>query len=819
MAGASRYDRVFLSIDDLHWADADSVALVSFLCRRMDSIRFGLIASLRPWPVRARETTAGLVIEGHGTMLRLLPLTLEAAGTLLEARLGRRVPAAMRRRAFEVSAGNPLLLEQLALAMGKGADVPVAADVGMAAFGQGLLLSRFSGLPDHGMRCVQAASVLGSGFLPEVAAEIADLERADADEVIDALARSGLIEQRPGAAAEFVHPLFRQALYDDLPGPVRSRLHARAFTALRARGLDARAAEHATKTDLAGDPEAITVLESAGRAARHAGAIATAVSWLDKAAAMAGDRATIRLLMDRAEAHLVSGNGELAVEVYQMLLARGDIDARAKLEALWMLARALATTGQHNLATNAFYDAARFARLHDAEAAIEVLLEAAFCAWVSAGMAPAMVLAGQAREVTGLVGEPLRARAEADWAFYALLCGDPAGIEAAKAMVESGDAAANHHPSADKPAWQKGWNALNSFGNCAVHIEQLTAAENAFAAARTAADEADAPWAVAGLAVAHSFALFRMGRLEEALTAIKVAVLLAELVPWVEADASQGMAYILLYLGRVDESARLCEHAEAISTARRQLNAQLFVCEITGHRRLREGGIADACAAYDRLEDIRRQMGVGDPCYPPWPRHAISAYLAAGRVQDAERILAWLEETIPHVPCTYPRIAADMGRAQLAELRGDNAGAEARYQSALNLYRATDLPVEHCETLLAYGGFLRRSGWPARARPVLAQAAQFADTTGARWLAGFAHEELKVAGGRLRHRPAPGTLSAQEERVAALVATGLTNAGIARQLCLSVSTVETHLERIYAKLGIHTRYQLIAMKARHRPAP
>ena len=40
-------DRVFLSIDDLHWADADSVALVSFLCRRMDSIRFGLIARLR----------------------------------------------------------------------------------------------------------------------------------------------------------------------------------------------------------------------------------------------------------------------------------------------------------------------------------------------------------------------------------------------------------------------------------------------------------------------------------------------------------------------------------------------------------------------------------------------------------------------------------------------------------------------------------------------------------------------------------------------------------------------------------------------------
>jgi DNA-binding NarL/FixJ family response regulator len=103
---------------------------------------------------------------------------------------------------------------------------------------------------------------------------------------------------------------------------------------------------------------------------------------------------------------------------------------------------------------------------------------------------------------------------------------------------------------------------------------------------------------------------------------------------------------------------------------------------------------------------------------------------------------------------------------------------------------------------------------------VLAQAAQIAEQAGARWLAGLAHDELKVAGGRLRRRAEPRTLSTQEERVAALVATGTTNAGVARQLNLSVSTVETHLERIYAKLGIHSRYQLIAMRAaKGQPEP
>jgi DNA-binding CsgD family transcriptional regulator len=147
-------------------------------------------------------------------------------------------------------------------------------------------------------------------------------------------------------------------------------------------------------------------------------------------------------------------------------------------------------------------------------------------------------------------------------------------------------------------------------------------------------------------------------------------------------------------------------------------------------------------------------------------------------------------------------------------LNRDYAAAETHYRSALTLHSRADLPVEYCETLLAYDAFVRQAGQPGRARPVLAQAAHVAEQAGARWLTGLAHEELKMAGGRLRRpRTGPPALSMQEERITALVARGLSNAAIARQLSLSVSTIETHLERIYAKLGIHSQYQLIAMRA------
>lgn len=47
-----------------------------------------------------------------------------------------------------------------------------------------------------------------------------------------------------------------------------------------------------------------------------------------------------------------------------------------------------------------------------------------------------------------------------------------------------------------------------------------------------------------------------------------------------------------------------------------------------------------------------------------------------------------------------------------------------------------------------------------------------------------------------------GKLSARELEVLALIAEGLTNAGIADRLTLSTRTVEVHAQRIFAKLGL-----------------
>jgi DNA-binding NarL/FixJ family response regulator len=124
-----------------------------------------------------------------------------------------------------------------------------------------------------------------------------------------------------------------------------------------------------------------------------------------------------------------------------------------------------------------------------------------------------------------------------------------------------------------------------------------------------------------------------------------------------------------------------------------------------------------------------------------------------------------------------------------------------------------DLPLEWLQTQLEYGRFLRRSGQLQRARPLLARAAELAESTGALWLAGQANEELRVAGGRRREKLDADQLTAAEQRVAAVAASGASNAEIAAALYVSVNTVETHLQHLYAKLGIRSRRQLPAALA------
>jgi DNA-binding CsgD family transcriptional regulator len=220
-----------------------------------------------------------------------------------------------------------------------------------------------------------------------------------------------------------------------------------------------------------------------------------------------------------------------------------------------------------------------------------------------------------------------------------------------------------------------------------------------------------------------------------------------------------------------------------------------------------------AAASFELVWQHAVRERVDDPGAFPVVGDLVEALVECGRLGEAREVIAWLEplartQRHPWGLATARRAAAV---AHLAEgydeaVAGELAGAAADYG-------ALGLGFEQARTLLFLGRVQRRFKKRAAARESLGRARTEFERLGCHGWAELATAELARVSGR---RPrGTGELTASEQRVAELVASGLSNKAVAAQLFVSVYTVEAHLSNVYAKLGIQSRTQL----ARRLAAP
>jgi DNA-binding CsgD family transcriptional regulator len=161
----------------------------------------------------------------------------------------------------------------------------------------------------------------------------------------------------------------------------------------------------------------------------------------------------------------------------------------------------------------------------------------------------------------------------------------------------------------------------------------------------------------------------------------------------------------------------------------------------------------------------------------------------------------------------------------------DARTAEGHFLEALRRHRSGDADFPRAHTELLFGRELRRRRRPVAAREHLRHAAETFRLLGAGPWAEQAARELRAAGDRAVSWPAPpapagpglrlaggpadprplvdpGGLTAQQERIARLVAEGATNREIAERLFLSPRTVDHHLRNVFARLGVRSRTEL-----------
>jgi len=336
---AARDRPLALALEDLHAADRSSLELVAYAGRRISRQRVLLVLTRRRLPPRPELDAVLGALRARGALAAefdLGPLPATALDELVGSTVD--VSAAHRARIVRLAAGNPLLAVETARSAAHNVD-PAAGLAGatrqaLARLGPAARL--FTELAAVAGRDLDRAEVASLPLL-------ASPERAAAEAL-----GSGLLRSRADRTG-FRHDLLREAVYQDLPDPVRARLHGTLAAWLRerrARGGAVRpspaknTAEIARHFRLAGqDDLAADQLVRAAAAARAVAALPEAVTYLTEAASLTGRAGTWpdqELLIELAEVQAWRGKLAESDQAFGRaleLIASDDDDAQA---AAWV---------------------------------------------------------------------------------------------------------------------------------------------------------------------------------------------------------------------------------------------------------------------------------------------------------------------------------------------------------------------------------------------------------------------------------------------------------------------------------------------------
>ncbi|WP_405442817.1 AAA family ATPase [Streptomyces avidinii] len=257
--------------------------------------------------------------------------------------------------------------------------------------------------------------------------------------------------------------------------------------------------------------------------------------------------------------------------------------------------------------------------------------------------------------------------------------------------------------------------------------------------------------------------------------------------------------------------------ARAESYARRGIQAsqeehdQVFLSRslhALGLVELATGEAAKAVATLRRVAELEAAQQVVDPSILRWHGELAEALIAADAPDEAARLLASVRTVAVGLGRTGVVAALDRARGLCLSAQGDADAAVHLLETTAQRFDALRLPLERGRTLLALARVERRRRRRAPARAALRAAAEVFDRAGAAPWTELAREPApgEAAGAQL---PAAATLTDAETRLALLVSQGASNQEAAAKLFLSVKTVEARLTRIYQKLDVRSRAQLV----------
>ncbi|MFD5326457.1 AAA family ATPase [Streptomyces sp. NPDC127092] len=776
LANEARRRPVLLLVDDLHWVDSSSAAVFLFLYQRITGLRTVMVCSSRPgdpaldgWPAHPVDVEALSGEESRALLRRWHPAL--AAGTA--------------RRVMAEAAGNPLALAelpgQLAGEHRRGV-VPLPERLPLGQRLEALYVRRLRTLPAEASRVLLLAALDTAGGAIREPASGSDR----AEQVLGPIEAGGLAGLDHTGRLVFRHPLVRSAV---LAAASPDRLRAAHRTlAGRLREDDPRRLLHeAAAAEGPAEPLAARLQEAGTRIALRGGD-AEAALLLDRAAALSADsEARARRLTWAAVMSARGGRLAYAARLVEEL-KRGPVPQ--DIAPLFAYAVVYVDQSHHVDFASSFS-----------------LLPRALAALTAPGAA----------------GVPGCGDLVEQMFFKLLLAstytGDPRGWETLERHRDHVSPAARlcHRAWADPPRTAHGAEKELRETVARMTARQETGSAWLLLWAAAAVDGADPElWRLFGgehayatqgsVAKAQCYAAFQHGRWDAAEDCLR------------KADAAEELGYhtnALLFrhyyahflAGRGDERGlrEVRERIEPIA-ARARLR---FVTDHLDHLE------ALAALAHGRHEEayvrLRRMIAPGElPGEPAWFHlpffDLVVAAVRCGRRAEARaQVAAARAARMDEISAHHAFLLA-----AAAALVADGDEADAAYAAAYAVPGSGRWVFERARLRLAHGAWLRRRGRRAEADEVLHAALRtFRELRAAPW-AEQCRAELRAVGGLPEDAPAAeaGALTAQELRIARLVATGLTNKEVGAVLHLSPRTVGSALYRIFPKLGITSRAAL-----------
>jgi DNA-binding CsgD family transcriptional regulator len=815
-------------LEDLHWADAESLSVVEYLADNLASERVVCLATAR---VEERTAAVDLVRALHARrtaeVIEPARLTEAEVAEMVRTCLGSdNIPHEVLAFAKR-SDGVPFLVEELlAVAVASGSLVDSGETWSLSDAVEPVvpltfadsIRRRLAVIGDGPRAVLLAAAVLGRRFDWNLLAEITGLGGQPVLRTLHAAVQAQIVSVDPDDGTfRFRHALSRDAVLAELLPPERIALSAQALAALQAAYPDLPGDSCELAAELAqqaGDRgRAAALLLEVAKRALAGGALTTAEATLDRARMLALDADPVIVAVEGclAEVLSVAGKRDRAVEVCESLLHRlggAPGSAASRADVYLRLARVAVAAARFGEALSQIDQA----RVEAATAGKEALLATvdALAAQVAMGL-------DQTDEAAALAGMALQRSERLDLPEVAC-------------------------------------EALEVLGRCE-RPRDLAAAEAAFGRAHSIADEH-------GLAVWRMRALHELGtidllsgrgvdRLDEARrTAFNCGALATAAVLDVQIaaglavgdDPDQAVAVArrgaeLASRYRLDGALATALAFEALGQARLGRRAALERCERDAHAATPGStnldmifGLSRAVLAFveeHRAEAVRRlepaaaiqSASVGDRASGPITGMWALVAVLEGH-PDAEQ-LAWpIEEPVHYI-----------GRGYLRYAQAVLAGRAGRRDTAMEF-------VAEGDRILGDGIWMRQYGRRLVAEAALAdgweppeawlrEALAFFDGRGEDRIASACRSLLRRAGVAVPRRRAgeivPPDLRAlgvtgRELEVLRLLAEGLSNQEIATRLYLSPRTVERHVANLTVKTGVERRAQLIAFAARSADA-